>query len=195
MSGLGFRRYDAKAARRVRTTVEAIYKASYTEAIASGDPFDSVDAFMGRFDSYTSNTDLDMVIAYTDGEAIGQTWGWPLAPGTKAWQNVSPPLPEHFTAETGHRTFVLSEIMVRQAYTGRHIARALHDRLLSARTEQRARLLVEPDNVRAYCAYLKWGWRKVGQRRPPWPDAPLFDVLVLPLPVSPPAVTGRGSHS
>jgi hypothetical protein len=27
----------------------------------------------------------------------------------------------------------------------------------------------------------KWGWRKVAQLRPGWPDAPLFDVLILPL--------------
>jgi hypothetical protein len=29
-------------------------------------------------------------------------------------------------------------------------------------------------------------WRKVAQRRPGWPDAPLFDPLVLPMPI------GRG---
>lgn len=164
--------------------MERVYKGSYTEAIASGDPFDTVEAFMRRFSAYTSSSGLDLVISYDGGEPVGQTWGWPLPPGTDAWRNVFPPLPEDFTAETGHRTFVLSEIMVRREFTGRHVARALHDELLSARTEQRARLLVEPDNSRAYRAYLKWGWRKVATRRPSWPDAPLFDLLILPLPIA-----------
>ena len=76
--------------------------------------------------------------------------------------------------------------MVRQPFTGRHIAHALHDELLAPRKEQRATLLVEQGNTTAYRAYLKWGWRKVAELRPNWPDSPLFDVLILPLPISPP---------
>lgn len=183
MPELSFRRYDAAGARGIRDTVEGIYTGSYTDAIASGDPFDTVEAFMGRFDSYTRGSGLDVVIGYLGDVLAGQAWGWPLPPGSDAWREVFPPLPADFTAETGHRTFVLSEIMVCRAYQGRHLARALHDELLSARTEQRARLLVEPGNITAYRAYLKWGWRKIGQRRPGWPDAPLFDLLMLELPI------------
>ncbi len=57
------------------------------------------------------------------------------------------------------------------------------DELLAARTEKRATLLVEPENEVAYRAYTAWGWRKAAQLRPPWPDSPTFDVLMLPLPV------------
>lgn len=184
MPDLIFRRYNAAGGRQARALVQSIYEDSYIEAIASGDPFDSVDAFMARFDSYVSGTGLDLVIGFARDDPVGQTWGWPLPRNTHAWRAVTPPLPMEFTVETGHRTFILSEIMVRKVYQGQHIARALHDALLSRRTEQRARLLVEPDNTAAYRAYLKWGWRKVGQRRPEWPDAPLFDVLVLPLPLA-----------
>lgn len=184
MPELIFRRYNAAGARQIQATVKDIYKDSYVEAIASEDPFDSVDAFMTRFDSYTSSTRLDVVIAFAGDEPVGQAWGWPLLAGTRVWRGMTPSLPEKFTNETGHRTFILSEIMVRQAWKGMGIAHALHDELLSARAEQRARLLVEPDNAIAYRAYLKWGWRKVGQRRPEWPDAPLFDVLILPLPIT-----------
>ena len=87
-----------------------------------------------------------------------------------------------FTIEDGQRTFALSEIMVRQKWTGRGVAHALHDELLSTRPEKRATLLVEPENTVAYRAYTAWGWQKVAQLRPAWPDAPLFDVLILPLP-------------
>jgi ribosomal protein S18 acetylase RimI-like enzyme len=180
------RRYRPEEAREIRATVETIYKGSYTDAIASGDPFDSVDAFMGRFDAYTKRRDFDMVVAYIDGEALGQTWGWPLDERAREgwWAGlISTPDPD-FTREDGHRTFALSEIMVRQEYTGRHIARTLHNELLAERSEERATLLVEPENERAYRAYLHWGWRKVAQLRPAWPDSPLFDVLVLSLPLA-----------
>jgi ribosomal protein S18 acetylase RimI-like enzyme len=73
--------------------------------------------------------------------------------------------------------------MVRRAWTGQGIAHALHDELLAGRPEQQADLYVLPDNTNAYRAYLKWGWRKVAQTRPDLPGAPMFHVLVLPLPV------------
>jgi ribosomal protein S18 acetylase RimI-like enzyme len=77
--------------------------------------------------------------------------------------------------------FSLAEIMVRKAWTGQGIAHALLDELLSERAEPLAELYVRPDNEVAYRAYRKWGWRKVGETRPDLPDAPRFDVLVLPL--------------
>jgi hypothetical protein len=43
---------------------------------------------------------------------------------------------------------------------------------------------VRPDNSAAYAAYLRWGWRPVARLRPGWPDAPLMDVLILPLPLA-----------
>ena len=73
--------------------------------------------------------------------------------------------------------------MVRREWTGQGIAHALHDELLRRRPETRATLLVEPDNTRAYRAYVSWGWKRVAQLRPGWPDAPIFDVLILDLPL------------
>jgi len=46
-----FCRYNATEARRLRDTVEAVYARSYVDAIASGDPFDGIEAFMRRFGS------------------------------------------------------------------------------------------------------------------------------------------------
>ncbi|MEU8804065.1 GNAT family N-acetyltransferase [Spirillospora sp. NPDC048819] len=183
---LEFRRYDAEQARAIRTTVEMVYRDAYSTAIASGDPFDSPEQFMTRFDAYTgSGRGFDMVVAYLDGEPVGQTWGWPLGSSTAWWRGlVSEPEPG-FTEEDGTRTFALSEIMVRRHRTGRGFAHALHDALLGDRTEVRATLLVETDNETAYRAYTAWGWHRVAQLRPGWPDAPMFDVLMLPLPLKP----------
>jgi GNAT superfamily N-acetyltransferase len=149
-------------------------------------PFDSVDQFMHRFDSYARRDGFDLVVAYIDNKPVGQTWGWPLreADATRGWWAGLLNQPEPgFTDENGARTFALSEIMVDHRHTGRGIAHAMHDELLRGRAEKRATLLVKPDNNPAYRAYLHWGWKKVHQLRPGWPDAPLFDVLILPLPL------------
>jgi GNAT superfamily N-acetyltransferase len=182
---VAYRRFDSATARAVRETVQAIYEASYVDAIASDDPFDSVEQFMHRFDRYTQRDGFDLIIAEQDDQPIGQTWGWPLqeTDTTRGWWASLLHEPEPgFTDEDGTRTFALSEIMVHRAHTGHGIAHALHDQLLAARPEKRATLLVEPDNGPAYRAYLHWGWTKVNELRPGWPDAPLFDVLILPLP-------------
>ncbi len=182
--GLEFRRYGARAARELRAEVESIYTGSYVRAIESGDPFDSVASFMRRFDSYTRSAGYDLVVVYVDDQAVGQSWGWPLdeRASTGWWSGLLSEPEPGFTREDGKRTFALSEIMVRVEWAGRGVARRLHDELLSARDEQRATLLVEPENTRARQAYLHWGWTRVAQLRPRWDDAPLFDVLVLPLP-------------
>ncbi|WP_280397361.1 GNAT family N-acetyltransferase [Nocardia carnea] len=185
--------YTAAQAREIRATVEDIYRRSYVDAIASGDPFDSPEAFMHRFDAYTDPSRsgaFDLVVATVGGAAAGQTWGWPLRPTGAGWEGLhlddggldDRDLAE-FTAETGDRTFALSEIMVCAEHTGRGLARALHDELLRGRSEQRATLLVEPDNERAYARYRKWGWYRVGWLRPSWEDAPRFDVLMHDLPL------------
>ena len=184
---LAFRRYSSTEARTIRADVQAIYEASYIDAIASGDPFDSVDAFMHRFDVYTASPTFDMVVAYLDSSPAGQTWGWPLtakASETGWWAGLLEQPEPGFTEEDGHRTFALSEIMVRQDLASRGIAHALHDELLRARPEQRATLLVEPDNITARRAYLHWGWKPVSRLRPGWDNAPLFEVFILPLPLS-----------
>lgn len=128
-----------------------------------------------------------MVIAFDQGEPVGQTWGWPLGPNAAWWTGLTEEPEPGFAEEDGARTFALSEIMVRQGWTGRGVAHALHDALLSTRQERRATLLVEADNQTAYRAYESWGWRRVSQLRPAWDDAPTFDVLVRPLPVRPTA--------
>lgn len=176
-----FKRFDAAAARAAVGVVEQLYVASHEEAIASGDPFNSTETFLHRFDRYTSTPAFDMVVAYESGQPVGLTWGWPLPTGARWWDGLLTDLGEGFTEETGERTFALSEIMVASEWEGRGAGRALHDELLGARPEQRATLLVSPTNDRAYTAYRRWGWECVGQLRPGWPDAPTFDVLMRDL--------------
>ncbi|WP_280335521.1 GNAT family N-acetyltransferase [Nocardia wallacei] len=186
MNGLEFSRYDAERARGLRATVESIYRRSYVDAIASGEVFDSPKEFMARFDAYTEphrTRGFELIVARIDGEPVGQTWGWPLGPNSGWWRGLRLDGGDagEFTAEDGFRTFALSEIMVCAEYAGRGLAHALHDELLGARSERRATLLVEPDNLRAYNAYRRWGWHRVGSLQPSWPGAPSLDVLIREL--------------
>lgn len=179
-----FRRYDHSDAREVRDTVQDVYAGAYSESIVSGDPFESLDAAMRRFDAYTSDGGFDLVVLYSHGKAIGQAWGWPLNENSRWWHGLR--LDEEsteFTAEDGARTFALSEIMVVREHTGQGYARSLHDELLRGRRERRATLLVDPANEHAYPRYRKWGWYRVGALRPSWDGAPTFDVLLRALPL------------
>ncbi|WP_327097155.1 hypothetical protein OIE68_46095 [Nocardia vinacea] len=54
-----------------RDVVEDIYRRSYVEAIASGDPFDSPEQFMHRFDAHTDplrSRGFELVTASIDGK-------------------------------------------------------------------------------------------------------------------------------
>ena len=177
-NSLSLHRLAGIEARELRSTVEDIYTDSYVDAIASGHLFDSVESFMHRFDLYVSNPEFDMIVACSGKRPIGQIWGWPLRRGSRDWDDMTPVPDPEFSREDGERTFALSEIMVISEWTGRGVARALHDELLSRRRESRATLFVEPDNERAYRAYRSWGWFKVGTTRPSWPESPTFDVLI-----------------
>ncbi|OQS15541.1 GNAT family N-acetyltransferase [Nocardia donostiensis] len=179
-----FRRFDHWGAREIRDTVQDVYARAYAESIVSGDPFESLEAAMHRFDAYTSRAGFDLVVLYSNGEAIGQAWGWPLNEDSGWWNGLRLDQDEsRFATEDGTRTFALSEIMVVREHTGRGHARALHDELLGGRRERRATLLVDPTNEHAYARYRKWGWSRTGVLRPKWEGAPTFDVLIRALPL------------
>ncbi|ROO84449.1 acetyltransferase (GNAT) family protein [Actinocorallia herbida] len=175
---LTFQRLTAAQARAHRDTVQDVHADAYAETLT--DPFRAGSEFMRRFDTYTSREHFDFVFVLADGHIVGQAWGWPLPPDTAWWNGLDAEPEPSFTTETGTRTFALSEIMVRRAWTGRGIAHALHNELLRHRPEQRATLLVRPTNP-AYPAYLRWGWHPVGRLRPDLPHAPTFDALILSL--------------
>lgn len=181
VSGLTAKRYRQPAAIKLAEKVREVYEKSYIKAIESGRLFAEVDSFMERYASYSSNPEIDLVIVYLSGEPIAQTWGWPLSGESMWWTGLVAEPEPGFTVENGRRTFALSEIMVSHQWSGRGIAHALQDFLLAGRDENRATLLVNPENEVARRAYERWGWRRVSQLLPKWPDAPLFDVMMREL--------------
>lgn len=180
MSGdLVLSHHDAADARRLaHDVIVPIYAASHADVI--DDPFYSVQRFLDRLDGYAQRDGFEMVAAHMATEPVGLAFGYTLPPTTRWWEGLVGEPPDDLTRETGHRTFALNEIMVDPAHQRQGIARALHDELMSSRPEERATLLVRPDNEPAQTAYANWGWRKVAKLKP-FPDSPVYDALILPL--------------
>lgn len=79
--------------------------------------------------------------------------------------------------------------MVDPQHTGQGVAYALHDELVSARKEQSATLLIRTGQPPGLSRQFAPGWRKASHLRLDGEHPPLFDVLILALPLSsrPPA--------
>lgn len=172
-----FSHHDAaSAADIVDSVIMPVYSASHEDVIDR--PFYSAERFADRVRGYFGSPGFALVVAYIDGEPVGQAFGYRLPPGARWWDGLVTKAPPGLTDETGTRTFALCELMVVAKWQGRGIAHALHDDLLAAQPVERATLLVREDNESAQAAYARWGWCKVG-RLQPYPDAPVYDALIL----------------
>jgi ribosomal protein S18 acetylase RimI-like enzyme len=118
--------------------------------------------------------------ARNGGYLVGFAAGIPLRPSTSWWRELTTPLPDEVTAEHPGRTFAVVDLVVRASWRRQGIGRDLHDLILAGRPEERATLTVLPTAAAAQHALRAWGWRKVA-RAQAGPDAPVTDVLVIPL--------------
>ena len=180
-SGPTLQTFDAGTAQPLVDQFVAVYLEIYPGP--SGD-FHGEGRYRTQLTSHMKAPGWKLVSAAVNGELVGYAYGFPLGPTSRWWEGMQTAVPADFVSEDGHRTFGISEIMVRLPWRRRGIARALHDELLVDRSEDRATLLAEPDNASAQSAYAAWGWAKVAELRPHWDHAPLYDVLVLALPLT-----------
>lgn len=161
--------------------------ALYVEVYAdTGDQFFGEDRFRRQLAWHMTAPHWEIVAASVGSDLVGYIYGFALPANTRWWRGLVTDVPSGFTTEDGGRTLAISELLVAASRRQQGIARTLHDEFLAHRNEARATLLVEPDNITAQAAYNSWGWKKVAQLRPSWEGAPLYDVLVLPLPGRPP---------
>jgi ribosomal protein S18 acetylase RimI-like enzyme len=172
-----YRRHDARSP-GVADGLVAVYVDVHR---ADAEGFYGEERFRRQLTGHMAAPGWEAVVAEQGDERIGFAYGLTLRTDTSWWDGLTTGVPEGFTDETGRRTFAFSELMVRDAWRGRGVAHALHDELLAGRTEERATLLVRPDNADALAAYQRWGWRKAAELRPAWEDAPLYDVMMHPL--------------
>ncbi|WP_434600430.1 GNAT family N-acetyltransferase [Streptomyces sp. A5-4] len=138
------------------------------------------DEFNQRFpwfvDHWGGSPDFACVIAYDGDEAVGFAYGAPATPQREWWR-------EHLAAAPDNsRTFAYSELAVctkwRKTGTAERLTRALLDR----RAEDLAVLLVDTEHPRVRALYESWGFHKVGGRQP-FPDSPVFAVMLAELPL------------
>jgi ribosomal protein S18 acetylase RimI-like enzyme len=113
------------------------------------------------------------------GYLVGYACGMPLRSSTSWWKDLTTPLPAADVAEHPGRTFALTELAVRAAWRRQGIGRALYNRLMDDRPEERATLTVAPGANAAQSAFRNWGWRRVARTRGSGAGAPVLDVLLM----------------
>jgi ribosomal protein S18 acetylase RimI-like enzyme len=168
--------YDASGLYEQKDELLDVYAEIYADRL--DDPFFSAPRYWERLEAYGQRDGFSLVTGRLDNKLIGYALGYTLPAGSRWWQGLRWEVDPALLEEDGHRTFALTEIMVREQWRRKGNARALHDALLTGRAEERATLLVLPDNVAARSAYLSWGWHKLGELQP-FDDAPVYDAMVL----------------
>jgi ribosomal protein S18 acetylase RimI-like enzyme len=154
--------------------------AAYIEVYAdAGDAYFGEERFRLQLAGHMGAPAWELVCADLDGELVGFAYGFTLPAGTDWWRGLLTRVPDGFTREDGHRTLAICEIVVRSPWRRQHVGRHLLDTLLSGRQEERATLLVDPDNWAAQVACAAWGCDGVAQLRPERNGAPVYDVLML----------------
>jgi ribosomal protein S18 acetylase RimI-like enzyme len=163
---------------RQRPVLLGVYEKAYADRL--NEPFKAPSRYWERLRGHATRDGFTLLTATIGAVTVGYSFGYTLPAGGKWWHGLRKEAEGLDLAEDGHRTFLIAEIVIHPARQRRGYARRLHDRLLAQRSEQRAALLVRPDNRAAQAAYASWGWQKVGELHP-IPASPAFDAMLKPL--------------
>ncbi|OKJ97402.1 GNAT family N-acetyltransferase [Amycolatopsis sp. CB00013] len=175
---LSLRHYDADGMYQLREPLLTVYTEVYADLL--GDPFFAPERFWERLEAYAKWPGFALVTGWIADGLIGYTLGYRLPNRSAWWRGFRGDVDPRMLEEDGKRTFAVTQLMVLPAWQRRGYAKQLHDALLHDRTEERATLLVKPDNIPARTAYLSWGWRRFGQLQP-FDDAPVYESLMYGL--------------
>lgn len=160
---------------RIRQTLIDVHAAAQGEEVMQGDDFKK--RFPWFVDHWGGNPGFACVIAYAGDEAVGFAYGAPATHEREWWREHLQPAPER------HRTFSYSELAVHPGWRKKGVADRLSRALMEGRSEDIAVLLVDVEHPRVQALYESWGYRKVGERRP-FPDSPVYAVMITELPLS-----------
>ncbi|MEV5982867.1 GNAT family N-acetyltransferase [Streptomyces sp. NPDC052114] len=180
---ISVRHYDHRHAAELRPLLIDVFTEIYAAA-AKSDPFARPDRFAQGLDAWSSRPGWTCTIGYDShrlDQAVGYAYGAPLRADAPWWRGLITPVDPQLIQESGHRTYALSELMVRAPWRKTGAAKQLHDALLTPRPEERATLLVDQAHPKVHALYESWGWQTVGDLRPQSPNAPLMHAMLLPL--------------
>jgi len=162
---------------QIRSMLVDVYAEVYAREAAQ-DPFFSVERFEERLSGHASGSSWACVAGEIDGQPVGYAYG--RLDSAREWRDILDPVGPGVRDYGEQGTFGLCEIMVRQPWRGKGIARGIHDELMGQRQEARASLLVDSEHPKVRALYESWGYRKVGQMQP-FEDSPRYDAMVLDL--------------
>jgi hypothetical protein len=171
------RRYRVGDLPDIRALLLEVYAEVWADEVAT-DPFMSVERFDDRLSRHTASPGWETVIGYDGDDPVGYAYGSPVAAGRDSrWDSVRPQPDPEFCRESGTRTFVLFELMVRLPWRKTGTAQRIHHELLAGRAEERVTLFVDPAHPKVQALYEAWGYRCIGHSSP-FPDAPNFSVMI-----------------
>lgn len=172
-ANLEIRRFAHADLPEIRQTLIDVHTDAQAEAME--------DEFNQRFpwfvDHWGGHPGFSCVIAYDGDKAVGFAYGAPGSPGREWWREYVDPAPEK------DRTFSYSELAVSPGWRKQGMSERLTRTLMEGRDEDLVVLLVDIEHPRVQALYESWGFRKVGERQP-FPDSPVFAVMLAELPLS-----------
>ncbi|MFG1806205.1 GNAT family N-acetyltransferase [Streptomyces sp. NPDC049040] len=171
-AALDLRHYTHDDLAQIRQTILDIHADAYADNMTEFD-----ERFPWFVDHWGGNPGYACVIAYDGDEAVGFAYGAPATPEREWWREHLDPAPEK------HRTFSYSELAVRRNWRKKGVASCLSRALMDGRGEDLAVLLVDVEHPKVQALYETWSFRKVGERQP-FPDSPVYAVMVANLPLA-----------
>ncbi|MEV6927082.1 GNAT family N-acetyltransferase [Dactylosporangium sp. NPDC051485] len=154
-----------------------VYSASHADQMHN--PWFHPDQFWDRLiNLYAPTRAFDLVSGWRDEEMVGYAFG-SARDTDNPWPEIRRVLPH---LQPDQPVYIFREFAVHPDWQRRSYGHEIHDELLRNREEQVAQLLVRPDNGPALAAYHSWGWVKATTKQP-FPDSPVFDLLILDLTV------------
>jgi len=171
-------RYNSTSAAEHVLAFIDLYAEVYGVPPYAGDPFFSVDRYAERLADTMAMRGFEVVTATVDDPLVGVGHGVTLPRDVAWWQNIKDSQPTHLVeaAESGN-IFWLRELQVRKVHRNMGIGRELHDYLRAGRSEAVTAMTVIVDSEPARSAYLRWGYKIIGQIRHA-PESPLYDAMV-----------------
>lgn len=172
MIGMFVWRLDRDEVQRRAMKIVELYRRVYAEPPYLETEEHVVD-FINRFEEQLTRRGFTLSAAEDNGVMIGYAYG--VTFGRDEWWSDADPQP----AETVDKPkFAVMELVLEKSYRGRGLGSRLMRALLTSRVEPYATLCANPA-APARQIYRHWGWRQVGQARPP--GIPTLDVLLRPL--------------